>query len=238
MRTRRHQAGVTLLELLIAVTLLSLLSAGMLFAIRAGFDAMSRTGSRFAENRRVLGAQRVLYQQIAGLIPVPAKCPQMKGIFFQGVPQGMRFVTSYSLEQAARGYPQVVEYSVRPGENGQGVRLLAAEIPYAGPQIVTMLCMSGGGSPFGEPRWFVIADKLAYCRLSYLIKDPRSPNPAGVWSPVFAGDRPPIAIRFDMAPIEADAARLQMSAMTVPVRLTRAIGELYKDIDDEPVRPQ
>jgi hypothetical protein len=56
------------------MTLLSLLSVGVLFGLRIGLNAMERTNDRLMTNRRVLGVERVLTQQIAGFIPVMADC--------------------------------------------------------------------------------------------------------------------------------------------------------------------
>ena len=63
---RRSTAGVTLMELLIAVLLLSLLSVGLLFALRIGLNAYSKTQTRLMDNRRVAGAQRILEQELEG----------------------------------------------------------------------------------------------------------------------------------------------------------------------------
>src|SRR3954447_4526096 len=67
-------AGVTLMELLIAVTLFSLLSLAMMYAFRIGLMAYSKTQTRLMDNRRVAGAQRILEQQIQGMIRVVAVC--------------------------------------------------------------------------------------------------------------------------------------------------------------------
>src|ERR1017187_3965092 len=66
---RRPTAGVTLMELLIAVVLLSLLSIGLLFALRIGLNAYSKTQTRLMDNRRVAGPQRILERQLEGLVP-------------------------------------------------------------------------------------------------------------------------------------------------------------------------
>lgn len=235
MRTRRRsrgRRGVTLLELLIAVTLVSLLSVGMLMAMRVGLDAMEKTNSRFAANRRVLSAQRVLHQQVAGMIPVLSKCSGSAALFFQGTPNAMRFVSSYSLEEASRGYPRILEYGVIQGEGGVGVRLVVNERFYTGPGSLAQVC--GGVPPqAGGAGWFVLADKLAYCRLGYQVRDVRSPTNL-VWTPVFSGKVPPTAIRFEMAPITPEPGRLQMAGITVPIRLTLDPTVTYKDIDDPP----
>src|SRR3954451_16919276 len=64
--TKSPRAGVTLIELLVAMTLLSLLAVGVLFGLRIGLGAMERTNNRLQTNRKVLGVERVLTQQIAG----------------------------------------------------------------------------------------------------------------------------------------------------------------------------
>src|SRR6266567_2471524 len=95
-------AGITLLEVVIAVSLLSLLTVGVTTALRLGLSALSKTNTRLMANRRVTGAQRVLEQQLEGFMPVvalyggaPDGRPNAKMPFFQGEPQSMRFVSSY-----------------------------------------------------------------------------------------------------------------------------------------------
>src|SRR3979411_1594499 len=102
---RRSRAGVTLMELLISVTLFSLLSLGMMYAFRIGLMAYSKTQTRLMDNRRVSGAQRILEEQIQGMIPVVAMCgggPEgggTKTAFFQGEPEAMRLVSAFSLQE-------------------------------------------------------------------------------------------------------------------------------------------
>ena len=52
------ESGVTLIEILIAVSLLSLLSVGMLVAMRLGFNTMDKTDTRLVQNRRVANSRR------------------------------------------------------------------------------------------------------------------------------------------------------------------------------------
>jgi prepilin-type N-terminal cleavage/methylation domain-containing protein len=247
----RARAGVTLIELLIAVTLVSLLSAAMVLAIRAGLNALERTNAQLLANRRVLGAQRALDQQIAGLMPVTAVCGGAQAargvqmIFFQGEAQSMRFVSSYSLEEAGRGYPRILEYAVIPGREA-GVRLIVNEHLYTGRQSLGMFCLGEGVDPITgarglrfrpvepNPRSFVLADRLAQCRFGYHVRKPRTG--AGEWLPAYSGPQPPTAIRIEMTPLEADASRVRMATVTAPVRVTRDAQVEYKDIDDEEPR--
>ena len=248
-RCQRHrrQAGVTLIELLVAVTLVSLLAVGILFAMRAGLTTMNTTQDRLAANRRVIGAQRVLDEQLANLIPAQVQCTgpgSPPALFFLGQPAAMRVGSSYSLEEAARGYARIVEYLVQPGERGVGVRLVMNEYLYTGPSSIAPLCASA--TPDGRtgtlsanlrpvqlgPRPFVIADKLRYCRFSYLVGDGRTNRKD--WFTVFAGSLVPSAIRIDMAPLTPEPGRLQMASVTVPIRTNRNAAIYYFDIDPVP----
>jgi general secretion pathway protein J len=242
------QAGVTLIEMLIAITLLSLLSVGMVIAIRVGLTAFSKTDSRLMASRRVAGAQRVLTEEIEGLVPVVSTCGaaggQVAGAgrfgFFQGEEQAMRLVSTFSLQQAWRGQPQVLELFVIPGEGGRGVRLVVNEIPYTGRASVAALCMGRATDPVSgmaqarflpvvaSPHSFVLADKLAYCRFSYFTPSTRA-NVPPAWRPGWAAVGWPLGVRVEMAPLEADPAVVQPIAITVPIRVLRSPELEYED---------
>ena len=182
---RRSSAGVTLMELLIAVTLVSLLSAGIAISLRVGLSAMNKADARLMANRRVASVERILNEEISGIMPVVADChppgdtPPVKIAFFQGEAASMRLASTYSLHEGARGQPMILEFQVIPGENNQGVRLVVNERLYAGPQEAGLTCLGVAPDPLTgvtAPRFlpisvgansFVLADKLAYCRFSY-----------------------------------------------------------------------
>jgi general secretion pathway protein J len=226
--------GVTLIELLVAITLLSLLSVGLLMALRLGLNAYAKTQARLMDNRRVAGAQRILEEQLEGLMPVVAACGASaaaggtKMAFFQGEPQVMRLVSTFSLQQAWRGRPQILEVFVIPGADGRGVRLVVNEIPYTGGLGAGQLCTGPGTGGMGfhflpataGPKSFVLADKLAYCRFSYLTP-PAEPNHPPLWLPVWAAAMWPAGVRVDMAPLDPDPSRLQPIAVTAPIHIHR-----------------
>jgi len=218
------------MELLIAVTLFSLLSLGMMYAFRIGLMAYSKTQTRLMDNRRVAGAQRILEQQIQGLIPVVAKCGGANTAFFQGEPEAMRLVSAFSLQEASRGMAQILEIFVAPGENGRGVRLLVNEIPYAGPLAAGRLCTAPGHYlPVSSSETsFVLADKLAYCRFTYL-EVPLQVVPEPIWGPLFKGTTWPRAVRIEMAPLDADPGRLQPITVTGLIRVHRNHEVQYVD---------
>jgi prepilin-type N-terminal cleavage/methylation domain-containing protein len=227
--------GVTLMELLIAITLLSLLSVGLLFALRIGMTAYSKTQSRLMDNRRVAGAQRILEQELEGMVPVVAMCgggPEgggQRGPFFQGDMQTMRLVSTFSLQGAWRGQTQILEIFVIPGAE-EGVRLVVNELPYMGPVAAAKLCQGQGtvmrASP--GPASFVLADKLAFCKFSYLAK-PKDMMLPPLWGPLFTSATWPRAVRIDMAPLVPDPSRLQPITTIAPLRIYRAAEVDYVD---------
>ncbi|HYP06702.1 MAG TPA: type II secretion system protein [Bryobacteraceae bacterium] len=243
MRNIGHRRGVTLIELLVAMALLSLLAVGVLFGMRIGLGAMERTNNRLQTNRKVLGVERVLTQQIAGLVPVRADCfanpqgPPTRGPFFQGEGQTMRFVSTFSLNEASRGYARILEYQVIPGQNAEGVRLVVNELLFTGPRSAGALCIGAVGTPTGlqllyrpvqvGEHSFVLADKLASCR--FLYKENREPPRPDMWLPRWASARLPNAIRIDLAPLSTDPSLLEVPSVVAPVRVNRDPMMDYQD---------
>lgn len=240
----RHsaRAGVTLIEVLIAVMLLSLLSIGMLFAMRIGLNAWGKANTRLMSNRRAAGAQRVMHAQIEGLMPVSALCegippaPRTQHLFFHGEPQSMRFVSSYSLQEAWRGAPRILEFQVisRPGG---GMRLIVNETPFTGPEAGAAVCLGIVPDPVmgtrvllrriePGPQSFVLADNLQACRFSYMEPDPNSR--AGRWRPDWALPRWPLAVRVELASTAA-ASDLRPVTFVAPIHIRRSPEIQYVD---------
>ena len=244
-RERSGQAGLTLLEVVIAVTLVSILSTGILMAMRVALDALQKANSKLMDNRRVSGAQRVLEQQIAGFMPVKTTCAGSLDaapadiVFFQGAAQSMRMVSTYSLQEAWRGQPRILEFQVIPGEEGEGVRLVVNEIPYTSPLEPGQLCigmvpdaMLGVNVPRFRPiqvgpQSFVLGDKLAWCRFSYL--EPAKLPGIEHWRPDWVIQRWPIGLRVEMAPLEDNPARLRPLTVSAAIPINRLPNETYAD---------
>lgn len=244
MRRTSQQRGLTLIEVLIAITLVSLLSAAMLYAMRAGLVALESSTRRIDSLRRADGAQQILRQQVAGLLPVMARCgasPVQPGgppvMFFEGRPHLARFVTKYSIREGAHGRPQIVELFVAPRPEG-GLRLLANELPYTGPEGAGFLCQPAQPAadldavlpafppPQPSPQSFVLADRLASCRFSYLQDDLINPPE---WLPAWRRmDLWPAAVRVEMQPLEPASSPLPALVITVRIRPNRMAGERYE----------
>ena len=231
------------MELLIAITLLSLLSVGIVISLRVALSAMNKADTRLTSDRRVSSVERILEQQIEGLVPVTADCravadrPGASISFFQGETQSMRFVSTYSLQQGSRGFAMILEYQVIPGEDSEGVRLVVNERLYTGPRGAGQFCAGFGPDPdtgIQGPLFvpiqigagsFVLADKLAFCRFSF--RDTAPPPDLFKWIVRWVKPVLPSAIRIEMAPLNPDPGRLTPVTLTVPVRITRRPLENY-----------
>ncbi|MCS7043243.1 MAG: prepilin-type N-terminal cleavage/methylation domain-containing protein [Bryobacteraceae bacterium] len=241
---RPRQRGMTLIEVLIAITLVALLSAAMLFAVRSALAALESSSRRIESLRRTAGAQRILHQQVAGFLPVMARCgatAQQPGgrpvMFFEGTPAAARFVSRFSIQGGARGRAQIVELFAAGRPEG-GLRLLVNEIPYTGPEGAGFFCQQPQmdaelGAPMPvfppvepSPRSFVLADRLAYCRFSYLQDDLVNPPQ---WVPSWRRpDLWPAAIRIEMAALDPAGAALPPVTFTGRIRPNRLAGERYE----------
>ena len=242
---RRGEAGVTLIELVVAVTLLSLLSLGMVMALRVGLSAYGKTESKLMDNRRVAGAQRIAQQELEGMMPVFVLCgagqgsPGTRAVLFQGSPDGMWMVSTFSLQQGWRGQPQILQLFVIPGEES-GVRLVVNEIPYTGERGAGQYCGGtftppGTISPLAQflpvgasPKTFVLSDKLAFCRFAYYTPSATLNEPP-TWQPTWAAKGWPLAVRIEMAPASPDPSRLQPITVMAPLHIRRDPEKAYVD---------
>lgn len=241
---KRGEAGVTLIEVLVAVTLLSLLVVGMAMAMRTGLAAYSKTQTKLMDSRRVAGAQRILQSELEGLIPAYVLCgagqggPGMQAVLFHGDPAGMWMVSAFSLAEGWRGRPQILQ--IFTGAGDQGGRLEVNEIPYSGARGAGQYCSGTIPIPNSLARLaqmipirasaqtFVLADKLAYCRFSYYTPSGQMNQPPS-WQPSWAAKGWPLAIRIEMAPAEPDPSHLQPISITAPLHILRDADKVYTD---------
>lgn len=133
---------------------------------------------------------------------------------------------------------------VIPGDNNEGVRLIVNELPYTGPeqagqQIVGMEQMPTGPPVFHYapvepgPQSFVLTDRLAYCRFSYL--EQRLTEPFQVWRPDWIQPQMlPLAVRIEMAPLEPKPNELRIGTVTVPFHVNITQGTNYADFTQPP----
>lgn len=231
-RPMHPKSGMTLLEVLVAVTLLGLLSVGLLMSFRMGADSWQSTRDRLMLDRRIATANQILHSTLAGMIPVAGEALYGQGaqrrrfLFFQGEPHSMRFVSSYSVTGGVRGGLHVVELQVVNSTRGR--RVLLNQSPFVGPQGLERFVdgffrdpdlrvirpnfrpiMSHAGS-------LVIADELEDCAFRYLERQ-SGVEMSTTWLPIWTNNRQlPQAVAINVLP-RGDGNRLRPVSIAVPV---------------------
>ncbi|OFW24029.1 MAG: hypothetical protein A3H27_09710 [Acidobacteria bacterium RIFCSPLOWO2_02_FULL_59_13] len=183
-----RNAGFTLLELLVSVTIVGLLAVTILFGWRVAASAWQRADRHLREQRVVVATHQVLEEQMASMVPYrvsPAQGPPI--IFFQGDPEAARFVSRYSLADRARSGLYLIEYRIVEQRDGKK-QLLVNEFPLHGPEELRALLegveLSTVGSilrfdSFHEgPRTRTLLAGLQECRFQYY-RPPRFNDPGG-----------------------------------------------------------
>jgi prepilin-type N-terminal cleavage/methylation domain-containing protein len=230
-QARQAQRGFTLIELMISITLVAAISAGMLMAMRAGLLTLEKVDARLQSNRRVMSVEQILSRELGGVMPVTGQCGNAGGPLvpiFNGADAGLLLVSSYSMAEGARGYPRILQLAVVPSDRG-GVRLIVNESLYTGPASTAPFCFEHAFAPPQlTPQTFVLADRLAYCHILYQEYLVQSPNQEQ-WLPVWNKPDLPSAVHVDMAPLVADAATLPLLSVTVPIHVTRQVMSPYVD---------
>ena len=145
----------------------------------------------------------------------------------------MRLVSSYSLQEAARGLSAHSGVSGHSGRRRQGCapggereslhRSCFGRVLLPGPRLRPGRYRLSGRSRSGQAS-FVLADKLEFCRFSYL-DTPPAPRAFGVDAGLGSalGQPPswPGAIRVEMGPLDSDIVRLRPVTVTARIHVNR-----------------
>ena len=229
---------MTLVEVIVAMSLLGLLSAGLFTAFQVGVSSWVTTRERLMLDRNIAGQNQRFHALFAGIVPLEARVPPDRAIgvrpfpFFQGEPQSMRFVTSHSITAGSRGGLRITELQVVDAP-GKGRRVLLNQLPYRGP--FSAGSFVSGWVPIPEPPGrqlvfepiralpnvsLIIADQLADCGFLYLER-PRSRDDPSRWVPRWRDlHRLPGAITINLTPASREARLL-------PVSITTAVRAEY-----------
>lgn len=196
-RSRRRNnksvsTGMSLIEVVLALALLGLVSAGLLAVTGNGLRAWLDSREALRQDRRLSNASIRLHETIAAIVPMPAM-PQSGSLdpfpFFEGEQRFMRFVSSHSPIRGSRAGMRLVTLNARSFEGA--LRLLLSETAYPGPRGLASLAPPDPGSrtgpqalPFNPAREYkeswTVAENLSACEFSYL-RDSPVPNEAAEW---------------------------------------------------------
>ncbi len=231
---RRRDRGVTLIELMVAVSITAVITVGMLFALRTSVTVYEKTSDRLRANREQLSRNQILSRELGGTMPITNMCGGYQTPFLVGTSESLRIVSSYSIAEGARGYPQILDFHLGRSPSG-GLQLVVVETPYTGPGSMAAFCGSGGEAGRPSPP-FVLADDLVECRFSY--KPPRNPlsDKPGEWLPEWTventrnnGNTLPAAIQVEMKPRLAAGGGIPTVSVIAPLHVDRDIFRGYLD---------
>ena len=227
----RAERGVTLIELMIAVSLVAVITVGLMFAVRTSLVTYEKTGARLRANREQVGRNEILARELGAAMPVLSLCGTNMTPYFMGTSDSLRMISSYSIAEGFRGYPQILEFRVTPSP-AAGVQLVVAEHPYTGPLSTTPFCGPLGSSfeasADASPP-FVLADGLASCQFSYHQPVDMLAYQDTGWVAVWSRNTLPAVVRVDMQPLAAAAGGLPPVSVTAPLRVDRPMDLGYDD---------
>jgi prepilin-type N-terminal cleavage/methylation domain-containing protein len=123
-----HQAGFTLLELLVGMVLLGLALA--LVNQAAGLMNLegARRDQRLARQQAVTQAREIMAGQVRSALPAPGQRTRQDPPVLTGDARQVSFLTSLSLQQPAAPGLWLVTYRLEPAAGGKG-RLLLTQVP-------------------------------------------------------------------------------------------------------------
>lgn len=127
----RSTGGFTLMELLVSFTLMSLVAVAIHFGWQLCLSSWEKAEKALHRQRTLQFVLDLISRQTGSMVPYYSR-QQMDGtaidvLLFQGVPQGVRFVSSFSSEGRTADGLRLVEYFLADSPAGEGKALLINE---------------------------------------------------------------------------------------------------------------
>jgi prepilin-type N-terminal cleavage/methylation domain-containing protein len=179
----RPQNGVTLIELLVAITLLGFVSLGLLFAMRIGISSWQRGDARLAADRAVVSAGDLISAQLASaqarIVNFGPRDQRVSFLLFEGIADRLHFLTRYSVAGRERGGSYLAEYWFERNAHNE-CRLLYNEYPFRSDDdaiaVVDQIVQGPGGqlvqyrAPRAGPKTRILYTGIHDCGFEYLIE--------------------------------------------------------------------
>ncbi|MEW5975194.1 MAG: type II secretion system protein [Acidobacteriota bacterium] len=128
---RPYQAGFTLLELLVSITLMGIVAVAIQTGFRLGVRSWEKGEAALQRFRAAQAALDLITRQLGSMLPyytiqryndVPVEV-----LVFQGADRGLRFVSAFSVQSRTAGGLRYVEYFLTPSTEGRGTALVVQE---------------------------------------------------------------------------------------------------------------
>jgi general secretion pathway protein J len=209
MRATRAQAGFTLLETVIALTLLAVM-LGLLFGgMRTGIRAWEAGTTRGDQADQALLAASFLRKELTAAYPWRFKDPLVLKLAFRGTPESVRFVSMRPADLGGGGLA-FVSLAYEPDRAGEGGRLVMRRAPAAS-EAVDFAAVDAT-----DP--FALLDGVGAARFSYFGSQDDVTPPA--WSGSWENpQRIPTHVR-----IELSLVRAKLPDVVVALRLGEEAG--------------
>ncbi|MEN6624575.1 MAG: prepilin-type N-terminal cleavage/methylation domain-containing protein [Smithella sp.] len=116
----RHNTGFTLLELLISITLLTVIIVLMISAVRIGSRSMAAGEKKIDVQERFRSAVFLMDAQIQSQIPLTYQEEGKTKYYFKAGAKTLRFATNYSIWGGKRGYV-IADYKIENDGSGKDI---------------------------------------------------------------------------------------------------------------------
>lgn len=224
--SREKQRGVTLLELLVAITIVALLAATSLVAWRAGVSGWEKASVKLEHDRAVMAVHQVVSEQMASMMPYEVLVERVGQVmFFQGEAETARFVSRYSLANRAASGLYLIEYHVVDERDGRRQLVLQENLIRSAAELAAKV--AGIDAETGVirvrfhafeqgPAAVVLLDGLDDCRFEYY-NAPRVGVP-GNWTSEWIGSANEIPTAMRIRAAKKDMGNLEPVTIAARVR--------------------
>ena len=175
-RTIQSEKGFTLLEVMVAVTLVAMMAVALWSVFRMGILSWSRGTQYIDAGQRERILNDMVRKQMASAFPLAAPLdPAIQNVtypLFKGTENSMEVVSLNSLRFQDSPGLTLVQYALNPEDEGSGYRLVEREKPYLGQA-------SDSAGDTGVFNTVSIFDNIADCYFEY--KNPAPEDNEETW---------------------------------------------------------
>jgi general secretion pathway protein J len=183
-RPSRFTSGFTLLEVVLAMSVLALVAMVCYGAFHLGIRAVERGEVAVVSTQRLRVASDIIIRQVKSVVPYPARDKELEIYpYFLGTATSLSFITANGLQGGGGLYRIVYQVMDDPP------RLLFTETPYFSPDVLGADEFDASGG-----RTAVLLDGFTSLKFEYLLNDGADVE----WRPSWSGKEEemlPVAIR-------------------------------------------
>jgi len=128
LRPRASDAGFTLLELIISMTLLVLIIVLMLAALGLGSRSVAAGEKKIEDQERFRSVISIIGAQVESHAPLTYQEEGRSKYYFRGDRKTLRFATNYSIWGGQRGYV-IADYKIETGNPGREIFTASESVP-------------------------------------------------------------------------------------------------------------